>query len=49
MLVAQIRGGIADAERISPEIRAAGIKNISVPEFNTGEAPVKLMNIVALL
>lgn len=48
-LVAQIRGAMADAERLPEWVRAEGIKKVKIPEFNSGEAPAELANLIALL
>lgn len=48
-LVAQIRWAMADAERLPEWARAEGIKKVQIPEFNSGEAPAELTNVIALL
>lgn len=48
-LVAQIRWAMADAERLPEWARAKGIQKVKIPEFNTGEAPAELTNLIALL
>lgn len=48
-LVAQIRWAMADAERLPEWARAQGIRRVKIPEFNTGEAPAELTNLIALL
>jgi CheY-like chemotaxis protein len=48
-LVAQIRWAMVDAERLTEWVRAAGIMNIQIPQFNNGEAPSELINLIALL
>lgn len=48
-LSAQIRGAMADAEKLPAWIRAEGLKKIKIPEFNNWETPSELTNLIAVL
>jgi CheY-like chemotaxis protein len=48
-LRAQILWAISDGAKLPPWARAEGIRKIKIPNFNTGEAPAELRNIIALL
>lgn len=40
---------MSDAAKLPAGVRAEGIKKIQIPEFNSGEAPAELTNLIALL